>query len=355
MESSALKSATIDQFGPLPNATFEFASGLNVVVGENGTGKSQLLKLLYAMLKTQVDMRDELTKTSLSKAYANKLVGVFRPDSLGRLVKRRQGRQRCSVKLSMASRKHNSAISFATQATSSVQVDTLPQESPEQSPVYLPTHELLTLAPWFVALYDNYRVDFDETWRDTVSLLGAPSIRGPREKAVAQMIAPLELALGGQVIQDSGTKRFYVKTPGEGQFEVPLVAEGLRKVATLIRLISTGTLLEQGSLFWDEPEANLNPKLISVVAKSIMHMSSHGIQVFIGSHSLFLLRELEILSKQHEFANVKTRYFSLRAAPEGTELEQGDNVDDLKTLVLLDEALYQSDRYLELALEGEGD
>src|SRR5690606_20858507 len=107
-------------------------------------------------------------------------------------------------------------------------------------------------------------------------------------KAVAEMIAPLERALGGRVVQDSATKRYYLQTPGEGRFEIPLVAEGLRKLAMLVRLISTGTLLEQGSLFWDEPEANLNPKLISVVAESIMHLCNQGIQVFIGSHSLFL-------------------------------------------------------------------
>lgn len=38
--------------------------------------------------------------------------------------------------------------------------------------------------------------------------------------------------------------------------EMPLVAEGLRKVAMLARLIATGTLLEQGYLFWDEPETS---------------------------------------------------------------------------------------------------
>jgi predicted ATPase len=33
-------------------------------------------------------------------------------------------------------------------------------------------------------------------------------------------------------------------------------------MAMLARLISTGVLLEQGYLFWDEPETSLNPKLI---------------------------------------------------------------------------------------------
>ncbi|EWH01933.1 hypothetical protein Q427_11475 [Halomonas sp. BC04] len=34
---------------------------------------------------------------------------------------------------------------------------------------------------------------------------------------------------------------------------------------------------------------------------------------------------------------------------EGVQVEQGSRVDDLQTLVLLDEELAQSDRYLELA------
>ncbi|WP_281258757.1 hypothetical protein [Avibacterium endocarditidis] len=42
--------------------------------------------------------------------------------------------------------------------------------------------------------------------------------------------------------------------------EIPLVAEGLRKLAMVARLVATGTLLDKGCLFWDEPEANLNPK-----------------------------------------------------------------------------------------------
>ena len=33
----------------------EFADGLNVFVGENGTGKTHLLKLPYAMLATSAD------------------------------------------------------------------------------------------------------------------------------------------------------------------------------------------------------------------------------------------------------------------------------------------------------------
>ena len=101
-------------------------------------------------------------------------------------------------------------------------------------------------------------------------------------------------------------------------------------------------------MFWDEPETNLNPKLIKLVARVIYHLCQQGIQVFIATHSLFLLRELEVLSQSSEFKKIKHRFFALRPEPNGVEVEQGDRVDDLNTLVLLDEELSQSDRFMEV-------
>ena len=112
----------------------------------------------------------------------------------------------------------------------------------------------------------------------------------------------------------------------------------------LARLISTGVLLEQGYLFWDEPEANLNPKLIKMLAKVILALAEQGIQIFIASHSLFLLREIEVLVRDEY--KVPRRYFGLSLGEDGTVLEQADELEDIQTLVLLDEELEQADRYL---------
>jgi len=341
-----IKAVKFQNFTSVPNAEWEFASGLNVILGENGLGKSHVLKAVYAMLKVQRDKQSDLTKATLEKSYADKLIGVMRPESLGRLVKRKQGRDRCEIALTMNDDKLSSAIGFATNTKSLVDVIQAPLHSLEKSPVYLPTRELVTLCPWFLSLFDNYHLEFEETWRDTVSLLGAPTVKGPREKKTSKLLEPLEAAIGGKVLVDAATGRFYLQISGGGKMEMPLVAEGLRKIAMLARLISTGTLLEQGYLFWDEPETNLNPKLIKVVAECIMNLCKQGIQVFIASHSLFLLRELEMLSENSNFKQVKQRYFALAANENGTELEQGDNADSLKTLALLDEELKQSDRFI---------
>ncbi|MHD0175262.1 hypothetical protein ACNQUF_12330, partial [Corynebacterium diphtheriae] len=92
-------------------------------------------------------------------------------------------------------------------------------------------------------------------------------------------------AMGGKVSEEQG--RFYLSlTNTGGKIEAPLVAEGLRKFVMIARLIATGALLDKGYLFWDEPEANLNPKLIKVAARIIWSLSQQGIQVLL-QHTLY--------------------------------------------------------------------
>lgn len=342
-----LRQAEFQNFTCIPNATWNFASGINVIVGENGLGKSHVIKALYALLKVQADAKD-LSKATLEKAYAEKLVSVFRPESLGRLAKRRQGRERCELSLVLSKQEYGCKIGFATNAKTQVDVIDAPTKALSQSPAFLPTRELVTLCPWFLPLYDNYHLEFEETWRDTVSLLGNPALRGPREKDVSRLLAPIEAAMGGNIVVDSKSGRFYLQAAGEGRMEMPLVAEGLRKLAMLARLISTGTLLRQGYLFWDEPETNLNPKLIKTLAASIAAVAASGVQVFIATHSLFLLRELEMLMAEPTRSTSSSRWFALFAKDDAIRLEQADQVDDIQHLVMLEEELAQSDRFMQL-------
>jgi predicted ATP-dependent endonuclease of OLD family len=45
-----LKQMTLKNVTVFPDADLQFASGLNVIVGENGCGKTHLLKVAYALI-----------------------------------------------------------------------------------------------------------------------------------------------------------------------------------------------------------------------------------------------------------------------------------------------------------------
>src|SRR5690606_6694636 len=127
----------------------------------------------------------------------DKLVNVFRPEALGRLARRKQGRERCDITLIFEQSNWNIAFGFATNSKSEVSIEKLPTNWLDVPPVYLPTRELLTIFPNFVSVYESHYLDFEETWRDTCLLLGTLLQKGPREKQIRELLEPLEAAMGG--------------------------------------------------------------------------------------------------------------------------------------------------------------
>ena len=346
-----LKSLSIREFTVFEEADLQFAKGLNVIVGTNGTGKTHLLKLPYAVIAMSAEEGRKRTKaptkTLLNTRIAEKLSSIFRPEArLGRLVNRRNGRNSCEVGMNFMQPGVSLRFGFSSLANSEVDVSSVPSKWQDRPPVFLPTRELLTLYPGFVPLYETRHLEFDETWRDTCLLLGAPTLKGPRENSFRRLIESLEKQLGGRVrLANNG--RFYLKQFGGSDLDMSLVAEGWCKLSMLVRLISTGSLLEKGCLFWDEPETNLNPRLIREVARAILGMCEADVQVFVATHSLFLLREFEILLER-EFTQVEQRYFALRRVNGRAEVSQANEIGDIEPILLLDEDLDQSDRFLDV-------
>ena len=55
-----------------------------------------------------------------------------------------------------------------------------------------------------------------------------------------------------------------------------LVSEGYRKLATILYLISSGSLNKNSILFWDEPETNMNPKMAKSIVEAIVELAKNG-------------------------------------------------------------------------------
>ncbi|MCE5273406.1 AAA family ATPase [bacterium] len=345
-----LKSMLLENFTVFPKADFEFGKHLNVFIGDNSYGKSHVLMAAYSVIAVSAAMRKDgsFFKSMLPLAIAEKFERVFLPDEFGRLVRRRVGQRKCSMQYKFDISARNMSFAFSSHAKSQVKFEKngYPTEWVGKPPVFLPTRELLTIAPVLPSLYEERELPFEETWPDTCTLLNAPLKKGRRFQEIAKRLEPLEDAMGGKVETDK-TGRFYLNLPS-GRMEMHLVAEGLRKLATIARLIANGSLLDKGYLFWDEPEANLNPKITKTVARTILQIAHSGIQVFIATHSLFLMRELHILMNgDFKKQKLDARFFGLHFGEDGAvNVQQGKTIDDVGDITALDEELQQSDRYL---------
>ncbi len=345
-----ITSLQVKNFTAFSEARLDFGEHLNVIVGENGTGKTHLLKLAYSVLAASWEEgrkpnAPDPAMSRLGGRLGDKLVNVFRCETLGHLTRQSNHPERCEVRMACESAAWDISFSFSDSETIGVAISTVPASFVDAAPIYLPTRELLSIYPGFVSLYASRYLEFEETWYDTCILLGLPLKKGVEEKRVRELLEPLEKAMGGAIELDK-TGRFYFHG-AKGRLEMPLVAEGLRKLGMLARLIATGALLDNGCLFWDEPEANLNPSILRNVASSIVELSLGGIQVFIATHSLFLMRELHILQKQAS-QKLDVRYFGLHRREGEVEVLQGPDMADIGDVAALDEDLEQSDRYIDV-------
>jgi len=264
----------------------DLAPGVNLFIGANGTGKTHLLKLLYSFQSAGI-------KRGLFKEFLPKLIRVFLPQdaSLKRLVRRTTGQQdnifisitKNGEKVDWTLKDNNTDTQFGT------------QKLKPDKPVYIPVKEMLANAPGFRSLYNEREIHFEEVYADIIDKAFLP----PLKKISTERQSILDLLqkeMDGKI--KIKNEEFYLinKT---GEIEFPLVAEGIRKIALLWLLIANGSLDTGTTLYWDEPETNLNPSMLPVVVKVLLALERIGVQLFIATHSYVLMKEFELQQKDH--------------------------------------------------------
>ena len=92
-----IKKLNLNSFMAFENAEMHWSDNINIICGENSTGKTTLLKAMYSLIKpfSNHGLIDNTMKEE-EQCIVNKIKGVFRPDEmkLGRLVSRKQGSNR---------------------------------------------------------------------------------------------------------------------------------------------------------------------------------------------------------------------------------------------------------------------
>jgi ABC-type multidrug transport system ATPase subunit len=334
---------TLVNFTVFERAEFEFSRGINVLIGKNGTGKSHVLKALYGMVEgnrrsfSDIALLPGVDKKTLALIAQKKKVleksGEEQDDELKRLVRgtlflmflhalyipdnREQVRKELKKLMRRGGPEENSPKSTAIvcgfskeQKRDSVVLniniekekwvslvirpytDECPHFLTSRS-VFLPPREALSFYPGFIPLYQQRWLAFDRTYYELCEALSVPPLREPSEQ-FSSIIATLEAAIGGRVSLHGD--RFVIEQEN-GEIDANLEAEGLRKLAMIAHLIANGSLEPGGYLFWDEPEANMNPKLVVLIKDLLVGLAKAGVQVFIATHDYLLCSELSLFSE----------------------------------------------------------
>lgn len=302
-----------------------FTPGINVLIGENGVGKTHIMKLIYAACKA----------AKSDALFSHKTVMVFRPDgsNIGRLVNRTKNSNN-TAKIKVHSDTANIGMTFTNLSRKwDAEITGIRnwEKQTSLSSVFIPAKDILSNAWNLPSAVAMGNVEFDDTYLDIIHAASVNVAKGNDTKERRKYLELLQQISTGKVVIEK--EHFYLKPGNQSRLEFNLVAEGLRKIALLWQLIKNGTLENGSVLFWDEPEANLNPKHIPTIVDMLLMLQREGVQVFLSTHDYFLAKYFDVRKQDSD----QVMYHSLyKDSDNKVVVEQNPHFKDLNNNTILD-------------------
>ncbi|MTW21823.1 AAA family ATPase [Allochromatium palmeri] len=325
-----IKRLELRNFTAFTSLALDLSPKINVIIGENGTGKTHLLKAAYGLCAGAPLFKNkpDTSEDELEIALTTNLLRLFMPldDKLGKM--HRQGATEQGYLSARFAQGQMIAATFFNNSKALAIQDRAHYEQYQSEAVFIPTKEVLSFMKGFNSLYEKYELSFDQTYQDICLLLDLPAVRTEtlHEKSKWAM-AEIEGICGGRfVFYGGGNVTFKTEN---AEYSANAIAEGFRKVGILSRLLETGAIQPgvSGPLFWDEPESNLNPKLMQLLVQILLELSRNGQQVILSSHDYVLLKWFDLLMDAGKGDHV--RFHSLYRDQESREIKVSSTDDYL--------------------------
>jgi energy-coupling factor transporter ATP-binding protein EcfA2 len=331
------KQLRLQNFTVFRDTEFEFVPGVNAFIGKNGTGKTHLLKAIYAYQRPYTRSIFRVGDALRELFQVEDVHDIVRFDMASGAIAEVQGLY------------GDEQWNYAIQETGGPANVAWTHKRDTIRPIFIPAIDMMGHTKGFTQAYDQVSLDFDLTFFDLVTLFLLPRRETPQLPPQHPMagastipdLPGLRQLLGGELELNQDTGRFYLQTTTQ-RIAMPMVAEGLRKIAALVRLQQNGWIVRGMTLFWDEPEVNINPILMGTVVQAILELARQDVQVFFTTHSYVMLKELDLQAKSDD----AVRYFSLYPTENGTQSAMTDDFTSLEPNPILEEYTSLYDREL---------
>lgn len=290
---------SIRNFGKIKEFQTNRFSNINLIIGENGTGKTFLLKSMYAAVKTMEQFHRGNSLKSVSDLLAEKLRWTFQTNALGELVSKKAGE---GLTFSMVNDGKLFSFGFSEKATVKLVNVSALDAGLEQNSVFIPEKEILSLLNIIATSRERDQLfGFDDTYYDLAKAVQIAPHRGKNFKAFSKSRSLLQDILHGRVDYDDQANQWYFRNDRNEKFDINITSEGTKKIAILDRLLANNYLSADSIIFIDEPEAALHPKALCQFLDILDIISNEmGIQIFIASHSYFTLKKLRLIALKRQ-------------------------------------------------------
>lgn len=164
--------------------------------------------------------------------------------------------------------------------------------------------------------------------------------------SLRRVLDSLRSLFSGEIVHENGKFMFH---RGDDRFWMSQVAEGIKKIGLFARLIQNGELRRNTVLFIDEPETNLHPAAARALVRMLHDVSLAGVQIFLATHSYFILKQLELVARQHQ---TEVRLCSLTNPDGHVTGTFHDLAEGMPPNGIVEEDLAMGDEDVDLAMAG---
>ncbi len=290
----------LKNFGAFADFTWSDLGRVNVVVGENDTGKSHLLKAMYVLAKSVEALKKSDEKTTWIETIAHKMRWTFQPTlGLGALI--RHGAASTNVEGTISGKTWEFAFRHVARSPEAVILaPKIRTSSPDINAIFIPPKEILTTFSAIAVTRESLEIfGFDDTYYDLIKLLRIPPTQGEIDPHLSKVLEDLGDLFDGKIVKAQSSDEFRFNR-GKRSYGMPQTADGIKKIGILATLIENRSLNRNSIVFLDEPETNLHPKAITYLTRMLFEIGRTGAQVFLSTHNYLVLKQLQILAKKYD-------------------------------------------------------
>jgi AAA15 family ATPase/GTPase len=337
------ESLTLKNFGTFSEFTWTNHAPVNIIIGENDTGKTYILKSLYCLAKSIQEYTISAQQKPWKNILADKIYNVYQPtnDKLGSLVKK--GSDRLSVEAKVWG--NNYEFEFGKDTKNTITQGSEEIFKPlEPRSLYIPTKEVLT-ALNAIASTKNQIGGFDETYHDLIDAIRIPVTKSKLITGFQKALRAIKPLFDGEVVM---RKDEFILKRGRETYNMAQVAEGIKKLSILIILILNQSIQKGTILILDEPETSLHPRAIIAFCEMLFYLSQAGVQVYLATHSYFVIKQFELLARKYKQA---TQICSLVKSEDNIKIEIEDLQEGLPDNPIIDVSIQLYEDDVRLGLE----
>ncbi len=287
----------IRDYRQFKNAKFNNFANVNLFVGENDTGKTTILKFLYCISHQLKNIKNKNMRVCNIFQYINNLY-TFNNFQYGVSYTP-------TYKLKNLYLYNESTIDFSISVVNSNNTiinsnNKINGYNYDYKPLFIPAKEILSIMNSIIYLKNqNIESGFDDSYTDIIyEILAKKNID---EKELLSFFKNKYDFYNGNIQIDKNTNAVnYYKNDGN-IYNINITAEGIKKLGIFEVLHSTGNLTKKSILFIDEPENNLDPKMLRELMRFLVDISKEGVQIFMASHNSFVLNQLSNIAVKDNY------------------------------------------------------